>query len=254
MEHISKMWPSSMPGLPEPLAQAFLSHTAGSGKRERTHGQLLHAAVQVMTGAGLRAATMQDIAQAAGVTPATVYNHFGTKDTLLEQLAGAVAATLSGVVTDSYADIDDGAERMAIGQRRYVWLASVAPEWAMLFLDLMAAGPVVTAATQHSALADLRLGVRQRKFKVPSEAAALEAIFGIGSHAMRRVALGLAPPRHDIACAALVLRALGMSPDDAHEVASRPLPPLTTQPSASEILQVPQKARQLRGRPARQGA
>src|SRR5690606_25964015 len=69
------------------------------------------------------------------------------------------------------------------------------------------------------------IGVRQKKFKAPSEAAALDAITGICSYAMRRVALGLAPEHHDVACATLVLRALGMPPDEAARIAKRPLPP-----------------------------
>ncbi|HYE40308.1 MAG TPA: hypothetical protein VEB23_10270, partial [Ramlibacter sp.] len=75
-------------------------------------------------------------------------------------------------------------------------------------------------------LADLRMGVRQKKFKVPSEAAAMDAINGICTQAMRRVALGQAPAKHDQACAALLLRSLGVPPEEAAEVAARPLPPL----------------------------
>jgi hypothetical protein len=60
---------------------------------------------------------------------------------------------------------------------------------------------------------------------VPSEAVALDAMQGICSSAMRRVALGQAPARHGAAVATLVLRALGMAPDEAAEIARRPLPP-----------------------------
>lgn len=215
-----------MPPLPAPLARAFLRGTSGGPKRERTQSQLLHAAVQVITDKGLRAATMQQVAQAAGVTPATLYNHFGTKEALVERLAVTVAETLCRAINDSYGHITDGAERMAIGQRRYVGLAAEAPGWTLLLLDVLAASPGVHAAIEEYPLADLRMGVRQKKFKVPSEASAMDAINGIVTQAMRRVAMGLAPAKHDVACAALVLRALGMNAADAAEVAARPLPPL----------------------------
>lgn len=215
-----------MPPLPAPLARAFLRGTSGGPKRERTQSQLLHAAVQVITDKGLQAATMQQVALAAGVTPATLYNHFGTKEALVERLAVTIAETLCRAINDSYGHITDGAERMAIGQRRYVGLAAEAPAWALLLLEVLVASPGVHAAIEEYPLADLRLGVRQKRFKVPSEAAAMDAINGIATQAMRRVAMGFAPAKHDVACATLVLRALGMSAADAAEVAARPLPSL----------------------------
>jgi AcrR family transcriptional regulator len=215
-----------MPPLPPALAAAFLEGTSGGPKRERTQSQLLHAAVQVICERGLHGATMQQVAQAAGVTTATLYNHFSTKDALVQRLALVMADTICRGINDSYAHIADGAERMAIGQRRYVRLAGDSPAWTLLLLDVMAASPEVLEAIMQYPLADLRMGVKQKKFKVPSEAAALDAINGICTQAMRRVALGLAPAKHDQACAALLLRALGMDAESAAEVAARPLPAL----------------------------
>ena len=215
-----------MPPLPEPLLAAFLQATSGGPKRQRTQAQLLQAAVRVFAVRGMAGATMQEVAQAAGVTTATLYNHFGTKEDLVRRLAATLAETLCRVIADSYAHIDDGAERMAIGQRRYIWLAAQAPQWTLLLLDSIAATPQVLEQMRAYPLADLRTGVRQKKFKVPSEAAALDAIEGVCLHAMRRVAAGQAPAHHDVAAASMVLRALGMAPEEAAAVSKRPLPPL----------------------------
>lgn len=217
-----------MPPLPAPLAAAFLSGTSGGPKKQRTRSQLLHAAVRVFVERGIDAATMQEVAQAAEVSNATLYNHFATKAALVEDLASTLAGTLCAAIDESYVHVTDGAERMAIGQRRYIELARESPAWTLLLLDVMVAAPGVLALIERYPLADLRIGVRQRKFRVPSEAAALDAITGICSNAMRRVALGGAPANHDIACASLVLRALGVSPEEAAAVAKRPLPPLKT--------------------------
>ena len=215
-----------MPPLPLPLAEAFLAATSGGPKRERTQAQLLHAAVQVICERGLPGATMQQVAQAAGVTTATLYNHFGTKEALVQRLAVTLAQTLCRAINDSYGHITDGAERMAIGQRRYVLLAQESPAWALLLLDVMNATPQVLQEIEKYPLADLRAGVKQKKFKVPSEAIAMDVIGGVCSSAMRRVAMGAAPKKHDVACAAVVLRALGVEAEEAAEVAARPLPAL----------------------------
>lgn len=223
-----------MPPLPPALAAAFLEGTSGGPKRERTQSQLLHAAVQVICERGLQGATMQQVAQAAGVTTATLYNHFGTKEALVQRLALVLGGTLCRAINDSYVHVADGAERMAIGQRRYIRLAADSPAWTLLLLDVMTANPEVLQAILQYPLADLRLGVRQKKFKVPSEAAALDAIHGMCAQAMRRVAVGPAPAKHDQACAALLLRALGVPPDEAAEVAARPLPPLGSRMEGAE--------------------
>jgi AcrR family transcriptional regulator len=216
----------SMPPLPAALQAALHASLVAGPKRERTQSLLLQAAVQVIAERGLAATTMQQVAQAAGMAPGTVYNHFATREDLVARLAVVIGLSLSRVIAESSSAIEDGAQRMAIGQRRYVWLAAESPAWALLLLDVGAASPHLLATLEGYILADLRLGVKQKRFKVPSEAAAMDVINGVCTSAMRRVAMGAAPPRHDIAAASLVLRALGLPPDEALEVARRPLPEL----------------------------
>lgn len=218
----------SMPPLPGPLAAAFDAAAGGGGKRERTQAQLIQAAVKVLAARGLAAATINEVAQVAGMTTGTVYNHFASKEELVQRIAVTLAEGLCRAIDDSYSHITDGAERMAIGQRRYLWLAAVSPAWALMGLDVLAASPQVLEDLQKYPLADLRLGVKQKKFKVPSEAAAMDMINGLVTTAMRRVALGLAPPNHDVACTAMLLRGLGLPAEEAAEVAKRPLPDLET--------------------------
>jgi AcrR family transcriptional regulator len=215
-----------MPPLPAPLAAAFDAAAGGGGKRERTQAQLIQAAVKVLAARGLAAATIAEVAQVAGMTTATVYNHFPSKEALVQRVAITLADSLCRAIDDSYAHITDAAERMAIGHRRYVWLAAVSPGWALMLLDVLPVAPMVLEDIQKYAIADLRLGVKQKRFRLASEAAAMDLINGVGTFAMRRVALGLAPAGHDVACATMVLRGLGMSQEDAAEVAKRPLPEL----------------------------
>jgi len=219
---------AGLPPLPAPLAAAFVAAAGGGGKRERTQAALVLAAVNVFCARGVASATVQEVAQVAGMTPATVYNHFSSKEALVERVALALAESLCRAIGDSHAEVEDGAERMAIGQRRYLWLAAEAPSWAMLVLDVGRANHKLAKILQAYPLADLKLGLKQKRFKVPSEAAAMDAISGICIAGMQSVALGLAPPKHDIAIATVVLRALGMEAADAAEVARRPLPPLAT--------------------------
>lgn len=225
--------PSGLSPLPPALAAAFAAATSGGGKRERTQGALVRAAVDVFAARGVAGATMQEVALAAGVTPATVYNHFASKEELLERVSVVIADSLCRAIGDSQAGVEDGAERVAIGQRRYVLLAQESPGWALLLLDIAAASPSLFAHIEHYPLADLRLAAKQKRLKVPNEAIALDVLQGICMLAMRRVATGQAPARYDVAVATVVLRALGVAADEAAAVARRPLPELAApEPSA----------------------
>lgn len=195
-------------------------------KRERTRRQMIAAAIRVFSVRGVMNATVHEIAAAAEMTVGTIYNHFHSKDEVVQGVALWIAETLCRRIAESYAHIRDGAQRMAIGNRRYIWLASQSPAWALLLLDVAAAAPHLLEKISADALADLRLGVRQKAFRIASEAAAMDLISGTISQAMRSVAHGQAPPRHDSAVAATVLRGLGMPFELAQQVARRPLPDL----------------------------
>ena len=113
----------SIQPLPQPMAAWFEAANAGGAKRERTQSQLVRAAVQVFSSRGVAAASIQEVAQVAGMAAGTVYNHFATKEALIERVAVALARSLCAAIDASAKEVDDAAQRMAIGQRRYLWLA-----------------------------------------------------------------------------------------------------------------------------------
>lgn len=224
MNNISAFGIASIPPLPLPLAEAMAADTARMPKRERTQRQLILAAIQVFCARGFAAATMQEIAATAGMTTGTVYNYFSTKEDVANGVALLLADTLCRRISDSYQHIKDGAERTIIGMRRYVWLAEQSPLWALMLLDIAASSPHLLMSIRDYTLADVRMGVKQKQFRIVSEAAAIDLLQGTTTQAMRNVAYGHAPSGHREAVATMILRGLGMPADEAKAVAHRPLP------------------------------
>ncbi len=220
----------SLRDLPVELVAAMQQDTARLPKRERTRRQLLAAAASVFSARGVAGATMQEIGATAEMSTATVYNHFSTRDDVVHALAAWLAETMCTAIATSYDHIGQAAERMSIGNRRYIWLAEESPSWALLLLDVMDAAPEQLLRILEYPLGDLRLGLQQKSFRIASEAAAMNLIGGTVSQAMRSVALGVAPPGHGVAVATTVLRGLGVPFEKAAQTAARPLPAL--RPSA----------------------
>jgi len=179
----------SLRDLPSELAAAMQQDNARLPKRERTRRQLLAAAVSVFSARGIAGATMQEIGATAEMSTATVYNHFSTRDEVVHAVAAWLAETMCTAIAASYDHIGQAAERMSIGNRRYIWLAEQSPSWALLLLDVMDAAPAQLL----------------RILEYP---------------------LGAAPPGHGVAVATTVLRGLGVPFEKAAQIAARPLPAL----------------------------
>ena len=197
-----------------------------AGKRERTRAQLIAAAMQVIGDKGVEAAAIQEIAAVAGVANGTFYNYFPSKEAILEAAAVGIGIEYCERISASYAHLPDAAERMAIGGRRYQVLALEQPALARFLISIAGFSQVWDQQVTPYAKADLTLGVRQGRFHIASTAAALDLIKGTNLAGIQRVLAGEAGRGHASAIAATVLRGLGMTPEEADEIAKRPLPPL----------------------------
>jgi TetR/AcrR family transcriptional regulator len=71
-----------------------------SAQYDTHRGQILEAAARVFAERGYTAATMNEVAAAAGVSKATLYHYYGDKHDLLEQVASSHVARLEALVAE----------------------------------------------------------------------------------------------------------------------------------------------------------
>jgi AcrR family transcriptional regulator len=192
--------------------------------RLRTRALLLDAAVRVFARKGAGAAAIHEIAAEAGVSNGTFYNYFRTREELVEATSLRLTERLFADVTASSTAIDDAAERVAIGSRRFVATAGEDPTWGAAVLRIWASSAVLNVHTSRAVLADLRAGRRSGRFRFASEAAALDLVQGAVLAGIRSVLERRAGPEHPSHVAGLVLRGLAVPPDEADAIARRPLP------------------------------
>ena len=96
--------------------------------------QILDVAIHVFGRAGYYGASMNDIADAAGVTKPVLYQHFDSKSDLYSALLEEVGARLLQSITKETADAVDGREQTIRGFRAYFrWVAHRHDEFMLLF-------------------------------------------------------------------------------------------------------------------------
>ena len=189
--------------------------------------QLVGAAFSVFAAKGVADATILEIAAAAQLTAATFYNHYKTKAEIVEAVSVWLAETLCRRIAESCVTIPNGSERLAIGCRRYFWLAETNPTAALVLLEIDSLSPRLRETMLGYVLADLHLAMRQKSLKFETEVAALDILRGAVFQSMRNIAMGRTPPGHGNVVTRLVLRGLGVSFTKATEICTRPLPPLS---------------------------
>lgn len=116
--------------------------TTRQRQREHTRSQILEAASQVFSRAGFDAASLADIATAAGVKKALVQYHFSTKDQLWRDTAAHIWDQRNQFMADRLADATcgDALASMRQGFTALVEFTHQRPHWLWFMFHEAAAG------------------------------------------------------------------------------------------------------------------
>ncbi|MGW1751743.1 TetR/AcrR family transcriptional regulator [Streptomyces sp. NPDC002092] len=195
-------------------------------RRAETRRALIHAARQILAETGDTSASIQAIAERADVGFGSFYNHFQSKTELFDAAVVDALEEFGQSFDERLAGIDDPAELVAAGFRLSARMADSHPELLQV-LRRRGLGHIHTDnGLTRRALRDLQVGMASGRFTDTDPAVALTAV---GGTLLSLVELRFARPDVDgdeaaANLAEMVLRMLGVSQEDAHEVARRPLP------------------------------
>jgi AcrR family transcriptional regulator len=192
-------------------------------RREQTRARLIEAAKGLFARQGVDNTRINEITEAADVGFGSFYNHFESKDAIVQAVLEETISAQGAAIDAITRDLDDPAEIIAAAHRHFVRLARTDPQWAWLLVRLDVSHGVVLRALGPFAQRDLRRAVKAGRLHVPNERTALLDMGGALLAVMRGVLDGLAPREADIHHAEGILRLLGLPAEDAAEVARRPL-------------------------------
>ena len=101
-------------------------------RRELTQRKLLDAACALFARQGVENTRINEITEEADVGFGSFYNHFESKDAIVEAVVVETVAAQGGAVASVTAGLDDPAEVVAAAHRYFVNLARSDPEWGWL--------------------------------------------------------------------------------------------------------------------------
>jgi AcrR family transcriptional regulator len=193
-------------------------------RREATRSKLIEAATTLFARQGVDNTRIQEITEEADVGFGSFYNHFESKEAIAEAVLVETVLAQGAEIDALTSQLEDPAETISAAHRTFVRRAGSDPDWGWLLVRLNVSHNAVLAALEPYARRDLRAAVTADRVRVANEQVALLAAAGALLAVMRAVLEGQAPDQADIHHAAGVLRMFGLAPDEAAEVARRPLP------------------------------
>jgi AcrR family transcriptional regulator len=112
--------------------------------------QLLEVALRLFAARGFEAATMDEIAEAAGVTKPLLYQHFASKRALYVELCDGVAQSLLEAIDKAVADADGPRQQVEGGFAAYFHLVVTQAEaFSLLFGSDLPDDPELSRAVRH---------------------------------------------------------------------------------------------------------
>ena len=193
-------------------------------RREATRSKLIAAAKTLFARQGVDATRIQEITEEADVGFGSFYNHFESKEAIAEAVLVETVAAQGAEIDALTSRLEDQAEVISAAHRTFVRRARTDPDWAWLLVRLNVSHNIMLTALEPYARRDLRKAVRAGRLSVPNEQIALLGAAGALLAVMRAVLDGHAPKHVDIHHAQDVLQMYGLAPDEAAEIARRPLP------------------------------
>lgn len=195
--------------------------------------RIYDAALRLFAAKGSSDISVSELAATAGVARGTIYNNLESTEHLFEQVAAQLADEMDERIVASYADITDPAMRMAIGVRLYIRRAHEEPHWGRFLANFGMTSAGLRKIWTGPPMQDFMLGLSTNRyhFRAEQTIAALGLLGGTTLSGILLVLEGLATWRDAGSDAAeLILKACGISAEEARQMATAELPPLVELP------------------------
>lgn len=190
----------------------------GEQRRARMRERLLAASARVIAERGPEKVTIDDFIAAAEVSRGTFYNHFSTREALLEALWTTIGHDPFAEILAVCKTISDPVEHLSAVTRLVLRQAASYPTWGWLVVALSAERATVNEDLRAYPVPDLLAGEAAGLFHYDDLACAADVVVGAVRSGLQAILKERRAPHYAEAMSKMLLLALGVTAPEAHRV------------------------------------
>jgi len=198
----------------------------GRERRARTRARVVAAAFELFGEENGLYTRIEDIADKAGITRATFYNHFKGMEELRDALSYEVTHDFLMAVTRTISRLPDPRMRAAFATRFYLHRARADGRWAWSMMNMSANGIIFGIETYRQAEQTVIEGMEAGVFSLPSSALGRDIILGTALAAIGSMLRQDLLQDYPEAVAGHILLGLGVPREEARKCAHIAMPDL----------------------------
>lgn len=200
--------------------------TRSSRRRARSRAALISAAREIMSVKGVDATTIADITEAADLGFGTFYNHFKSKEEIVDVAMADMVEQMGDQIDELIAPIKDPFFAQIVAWHQVVERAIEDPVWGWFVLRSSKTLNMMNEGLMSRFRRDVKAAVAAGKFKV-NDLDVVANLIGAGVLALINGRLsGVLGDDQVREGLALLVTHLGITPDKARKIAAQPIPTL----------------------------
>ena len=204
----------------------FQKAAVGRAKRERTRGIIIDSAIEAFSHEGISNARVSNIAEQAGITGATFYNHFRDKDDLTAATGAAIILEVSQVVAKEIEDLQDPVVRVTALCSCVLKILLTQENWATIVVESFHYLRSIRNQVTQALSDQIQMGIDRNVFTAELNDFLVEQIASLMMSSIRnQMETGYSERNTELTCEH-VLRVLGLSRHAASKAVARWRPQL----------------------------
>ena len=210
--------------MPEAKRKVMSREEIGQRRRAKMRERLIAAGAKTIAERGLEEVTIEDVISEANVARGTFYNHFTTREEMLEAVWAARGHNPFAEILIAARGANGPAEHLSALTRLVLQQARADETWGWLVVALSAERATVNEDLREYPLPDLREGEAVGVFHYDDLECAADVVVGAVRAGLQSL---LKEPREPYYCdtlAKMLLLALGVPRAEAHRISHLPLP------------------------------